>query len=274
MVGVQCLACLSFLHMDMDRIIGCRGVIWTLFATPLASNCKFSTSGYKFTLPSLQLPFPPLHLISTTHPCSFITPKFTIYLFIVPLCRIPPRSLPWYHIHWQTTIKYTTIWWVFSSCSFLSGIFLVTDLKIVPSVLPIKYDTDKAPWQEAKVEVWMISVFAWLFFFLLVVNQLKVCWRFIVIHCLMFCWNWEVSFATNWSTTIHNKIYMKMPFYNCTKFRSVWKTFREEMPKLWVYHWVVWLYFSYFDKTVYFENSTVLSIMPLLHSISVQLYTY
>ena len=90
MVGVLCLARLSFLPMDMDGIVGCKAVIWTLFPTPssLSSNCKFSTSSYKFIL-SLQLPSPPpLHLI---HPRSFIAPWIYHLFMCCATVQDPPK---------------------------------------------------------------------------------------------------------------------------------------------------------------------------------------
>ena len=50
------------------------------------------------------------------------------------------------------------------------------------------------------------------------------------------------------------KIWDKYDFITA-KFQNFWTTFCEEKPRLWVYQWVVWLYFSYFWKTVHFENS-------------------
>ena len=189
MVGVLCLACLPFHHMDMDRIIGCRAMIWTLF---------------------LMLPH---------------SPGLPLQVLLL-----------WLYVNKDQHRK--------APCGMTRG-------------------------QGGSLD--NINFFLGFFFFLLTTtNQLKVCWRLTVIHWLMLCWNWEISFATNLSTIIHNKTYMKMPFYNCTKFWSVWMTFYEEKPRLWVYHWVVLLYFGDFCKTVYFENSTVFSIMPPLHSISVQ----
>ena len=57
----------------------------------------------------------------------------------------------------------------------------------------------------------------------------------------------------------------------CTKFQNVWTAFHKEKPRLRVYHWEVWLYFSSFQKTVHFENSTASSILPWLHPNFVQL---
>ena len=92
MVGVLCLARLSFLRMDMDGIVGCRGVNWTLFPAPLWLPIASSPPPAIKSPSRLTLQLPSLHLISATHPRSFIH-ESTIYLFVVPLCRIPPRSL-------------------------------------------------------------------------------------------------------------------------------------------------------------------------------------
>ena len=86
-----------------------------------------------------------------------------------------------------------------------------------------------------------------------------------VIHLLMIHQNWEISFNNFEHNLLLQKLYENlryMPFFDCTKFQNIWTASHKEKLRLCVYHWGVWLYFGHFRKTVHFENSTALSVLP------------